>query len=62
MGTHLRVLSESYPMNTNMTGFRWFTKKLRSCVLWSNVASALQGLSIIVSDDIIVFDVYNSVA
>ena len=21
-GTHLRVLSESYPMNTNMTGFR----------------------------------------
>ena len=26
MGTHLRVLSESYPMNTNMTGFRWFSK------------------------------------
>ena len=24
MGTHLRVLTESYPMNTNMTGFRWF--------------------------------------
>ena len=23
MGTHLRVLSKSYPMNTNMTGFRW---------------------------------------
>ena len=22
MGTHLRVLSESYPINTNMTGFR----------------------------------------
>ena len=22
MGTHLKVLSESYPMNTNMTGFR----------------------------------------
>ena len=21
-GTHLRVLSESFPMNTNMTGFR----------------------------------------
>ena len=21
-GTHLRVLSESYPMNTNMSGFR----------------------------------------
>ena len=26
MGTHLRVLSKSYPMNTNMTGFRWFSK------------------------------------
>ena len=24
MGTHLRVLSKSYPMNTDMTGFRWF--------------------------------------
>ena len=22
MGTHLRVLIESYPMNTNLTGFR----------------------------------------
>ena len=27
MGTHMRVLMESYPMNTNMTGFRWFSKK-----------------------------------
>ena len=26
MGTHLRVLSESYPMNTNMIGFRWFSR------------------------------------
>ena len=25
MGIHLRVLSDSYPMNTNMTGFRWFS-------------------------------------
>ena len=25
MGTHPRVLSESYPMNTNMTEFRWFS-------------------------------------
>ena len=30
MGTHLRVLSESYPINTNMTGFRWFQKTLHS--------------------------------
>ena len=27
MGTHLRVLSESYLKNTNMTGFRWFSKR-----------------------------------
>ena len=26
MGTHLKVLSERYPMSTNMTGFRWFSK------------------------------------
>ena len=26
MGTHLRVLNESYPMNTNMTGLRCFSK------------------------------------
>ena len=25
MGTYLRVLSESYLMNTNMAGFRWFS-------------------------------------
>ena len=34
MGTQLRVLSESYPMNTNMTGFLdVFQKSLRSCAL-----------------------------
>ena len=31
MGTHLRVLSKSYPMNANMTGFKWFSKLLHSC-------------------------------
>ena len=30
MGTHLRVLSESYLMNTNMTGFGWFSKDFAS--------------------------------
>ena len=35
MGTHLRVLSENYSMNTNMTGFRWLSK----------VVSALEGLN-----------------
>ena len=33
MGTHLRVLSKGYPMNTNMIGFRWFQKSLHPRVL-----------------------------
>ena len=34
--THLRVLGESYPMNTNTTGFRWFSKiKICVLVLWA---------------------------
>ena len=44
MGTHLRVLSKSYPMNTNMTGFGWFSKNLCVLVRWMKVASALVGL------------------
>ena len=44
MGTHLRVLSESYPMNTNMTGFRWILRILCIFVLWKKVALALEGL------------------
>ena len=32
MGTHLTVLSKSYPMNTNMTYFIGF-KSLHSCAL-----------------------------
>ena len=30
MGTHSRVLSESFPMNSNMTGFRCFSKNICS--------------------------------
>ena len=30
LGTHQRVLSKSYPMNTNMTGYRCFFKYLRA--------------------------------
>ena len=41
MGTHLSVLSESYPMNTNMTGV---FKNLCVLVLRMKVASALKGL------------------
>ena len=33
VGTHLTVLSESYPMNTNTTGFVIFKQCLRSCSL-----------------------------
>ena len=34
MGTHLRILSETYPMNTNMTEFKMvFKKSLHSCAL-----------------------------
>ena len=31
MGTYLRVFSESYPMNTNMPGFIWFSKMVSPC-------------------------------
>ena len=45
MGTHLRVLSESYPMNTNIVGFRCFSKEKCVLVLWRmKAASALEGL------------------
>ena len=33
MGTHLRVLSESYPMNTNKTWLDGFQKSLRPYAL-----------------------------
>ena len=46
MGTHLRVLSESYPMNTNMTGFRWFSKLFASLCFVMKVVFALEGLNI----------------
>ena len=30
MGTHMRILSKSYLMNTNMTGFKCFSKNFAS--------------------------------
>ena len=39
-GYSSEILSESYPMNTNMTCFRWF---LNIFVLWMKVAAALEG-------------------
>ena len=44
MGTHLRVLGEKFPMNTNMTGFRWFSKIF--AFLKAKVALALEVLTI----------------
>ena len=38
MCTHLRVLGESYPMNTNMTGFRCFSEIRNFCRYeWVNI-------------------------
>ena len=43
MGTHLIVLGEIFPMNTNMTGFEWLS--LRPGALEERIASALEGLT-----------------
>ena len=45
MGTYLRVLSESYPMNATMTGLRWLSKNLAFHVLWTKVTSTLEVLT-----------------
>ena len=34
MGAHLLVLSESYPMNNNMTGLKWFSNYI--CALYES--------------------------
>ena len=33
MCTHMRVLSKSYPMSTNMTGFKFSEKSSHPCTL-----------------------------
>ena len=49
MGTQLRVLSESFLMNTNMTGVRWVFFNTCVVVLWTTVASSLlEGLVYVV--------------
>ena len=42
----LRVLSESYPMNTNMTWVKWFSKIFAFLCL-TEVESALEGLRVL---------------
>ena len=44
MGTNLRVLSESYPMNTNMTGVEKFSKIFAPLCFGRKVA--LEGLRV----------------
>ena len=44
MGTNLRVLNKSYPINNNMTELRWFSKIYLYLVLWTKVTLALEGL------------------
>ena len=46
MGTYVEVLSESFPMNTNMTEFRWFSNIFAS--LCFRVPSALKGIIMII--------------
>ena len=53
MGTHLRVLHESCPMDTNMTGFKCFSKIFVFFVLRTKVATSLKGLR--VSQEVMAF-------
>ena len=57
MGTHLRVLGECYPMNTNMIGFRCFSKIL---VIWMNVALALEGLRACLPPSLLILQSYHT--
>ena len=45
-GIHLRVLSKSYLMDTNMTGIGWFSRIFCIPVLCMKVALALKGLKV----------------
>ena len=44
-GYSTEIGRESYPMNTNMTGFRRFFKSLHSCALDENIPSPLEGIN-----------------
>ena len=46
MGTHLRVLNESFPMNSNMTQVSMVFNFICILVLCANEAVALEGLRI----------------
>ena len=42
MGTHLRALVESYPMDTKMTGFRFFALNLTQPDIQATVGSVFE--------------------
>ena len=43
VGTHLRVLSKSYPMNINMTAFRCFSKVFASLGVYKSSLNPYAG-------------------
>ena len=44
MGTHLRVLSKSFPMDANKTGFQWFSKIFASLFFgWKGLVRNIPG-------------------
>ena len=55
MGTHLKVLCKSYPMNTNMTGFCWFSKIFAS-VIWTKSSLNIRLISIYTNSHLIASD------
>ena len=60
MGINLRVLSESYPINTNMTRLKMVFKYLCALVLWTKVAVALEGFTLALRKDGPAHDINNS--
>ena len=51
MGAHLRLLSESYLLKTNMRGYKWFSKIVAFLCLGQEEALALEGLTSKISDN-----------
>ena len=60
MGTHLKVLCKTFSINTNMTGFKCFSKTFASLCFGWKLASALEGLNITESNHKPNFRLYHS--
>ena len=52
MGTHLKVLNESFPMNTNRVQIVF--KNIRILVHWTKLALALEGLKYLLNDTLLI--------